>query len=425
MSTTDPAAARAGLEPYFDALSAPTSLAGVLTADWGVAIVGAVSVLVLTAGAIVVLSIALASAAIPGTIDLGRDAAQGFGLVPSAFGAGTTVSAGHGANFVGLSIACAAFPLMLYPVLATWIYIRFVSARLVDDRRRLVAFPVKLALLSSAAIGGLAFALPSPPTSGQALDGFTVRTNTATATAGAFCIVLAVAVHYVGRRVLLMRVIPQRRSATSPFVSGVAHGVGAALALVVLGAMIAVPAGVAASNSTRERVEFVSAVGAVGFNLGADTAVVALGANLHVEESSGTPSNARLDLWHFGAPPSGSRNPEPARFLLVLAPLLVLGLAAFRVARRNRGQRAGAAATSLLAFACTFALSFGLIAVVGRLNVTGVAPSPNRTGRVIIEAAVASTLGHAFLAGVIVAAIAALCTLRRPGRMQSITEPQG
>lgn len=404
MTNDSVATLRAEVEPYFDALSAPTNVLRVVIADWGLAVLGAISLLVLTAGVAIVLSVAMATAALPGTVDLGRDAALGLGLLPSAFGAPSTVSVGHGSGFLGIQIACAAIPWMLYPAFAITLFMRFVSTRMADDRRRLIVFPVKFAALSAAAIAALSLALPKPPPTGQALDGFTVRTNSLAAAAGAFCIVTAVASYFVANRVWSFRMSRSQPTVGAAVRSAIGCGLGAVFAMIVAGAMIAVPAGVAASDTTHERVQFVSAVGAVGLNLGAEVGVVAFGGNLRVSEAAGTGAN-RLDLSHFGAPPDGRHNPESVRYLLLLVPLLALALGASRLARRNRTVRIGTLLVACLVFVTTFVLASGLLALFARLDVGGFAPEPSRSGRLLVGVDVSSMVVHALVASVVVAAV--------------------
>jgi hypothetical protein len=420
----DDASHAGDIEPYVDALTARRDLLWVLRADWGLALVGAISILIVSVGVATVAGIVFLAAAVPGSIDFGRGAAFGLGTFPCMFGPTTAVTIGHGPYLVAIRIACVALPWMLYPVGATLLSVRFVWPRLVDDRRRLVAYPAKLASASAAGVAVLVAVLPGPPPLGEEIEGFTVRTSVAGAAFGAFVVVLATAGCVVLRRVQVSRSSATSNRLVAGLRSGVESGLHATVGLALLGTMIAVPAGVAAGDSTRERVEVSVAAAVFGVNAGIDTGVVAVGGVVRVLQAGDPNPTPDLDLWHFGAPPQGERNTQGARYLLLLAPLLAAGLAARSHLRRTRVASRGAVLGGLCVLVPTFALSFGVAAAVARLNLAGYSAAPNRNGALLVKADLSSAILGVSAVGLCAAVVAALVVVvrrddQRPERVSS------
>jgi hypothetical protein len=222
---------------------------------------------------------------------------------------------------------------------------------------------------------------------------------------GAFSIVALSAYVLVLRRALYVRLRMRSRFVERASIAA-ASGVAAALGLVVLGTMVVVPAGSAASDSTRERVEFATSVGFVGLDLGANAGAISLGAVVRVDRAVDPIPATRVDLSHLRAPPDEGHGDNPARFLLVLAPLVALGMGAAALLRRIRSVGVWSALAALALMILTFALSFGLIAALSRVDVGANAPPPGRSGELLMHADLGSVIAHSLLFGASVFVVA-------------------
>ena len=293
------------------------------TSDWSLVGLGAAALLgVLFAVSALVGMVA--AVAVSGTFEaLPCGAGVGAHLAFAAFGARTEVACRSAA---GAALALSFLPLFwaLTGALATEAAMRFAWPRLVDDRRRRIAYTAKLALTVGVVLGVIAGLVtggdPRGPSSfGSSLNGGEVWFYTS---------VLTWFWGWLALRRRAVRVVeppPDAVLRLRPFRRMIGEGALAFAALATGLAVVGLLFGLVVAHSGAARLGMSLGAPVVGFSLGAVLADGAMGAAL-----AGVGDHS--SLFHFGLPAGPESGAAPAWLFVAL--LLAPAVVAFAVWRR-------------------------------------------------------------------------------------------
>jgi hypothetical protein len=342
-----------------------------VTGDWPLVALGAAVLL----GAVFALSALVgmvAAVAVSGSVDaLPCGAGVGAHLGFAAFGATTEVAC---RSTTGAALGLSFLPLFwaFTGGLATEAALRFAWPRLVDDRRRRIAYAAKLALVTGVVLGLIAGMVnggnPRGPSSfGSNLNGGEVWFYSS---------VLTWFWAWLALRRRAVRVVEAPADAVvryRPFKRMAAEG-ALAFGLLATGlAVVGLLFGLAVADSGADRLGIVIGFPVVGFSLGAGLADGAMGAAL-----AGVRGHS--SLLHFGLPAHPESGAAPLwLFVVVLIAPAVVALTVWRRLHRDRPvdeQRALATGGTV---AAGFAGAAWLAALVGRVTLIAYV-GPNRAG---------------------------------------------
>jgi hypothetical protein len=339
------------------------------TGDWSLVAAGAGVLL----GAMFALSVAVgavAAVAVSGNADaLPCGAGVGAHLAFAAFGARTVAAC---RSTTGTALAVSFLPLFwaFAGGLATEAAMRFAWPRLVDDRRRRIAYAAKLAVVTGIALGIIAGIVAGGDPRGGSSFGSSLNGGEV----WFYATVLTWFWGWLALRRRAVRVLEGRPDLTlrgRPFKHMAADG---ALAFALLAAGLAVVGlvfSVVVADGGPERIGILIGFPVVGLSLGAALADAAMGAAL-----AGVTGHS--SLLHFGLParPDSGAAPLWLFAVLLLAPALV-GLAVWRRLDRERPADEQRALATGATVAAGFAVAAWLAALIGRITLVAYV-GPNR-----------------------------------------------
>ena len=339
------------------------------TGDWPLVALGA-AVLVGAVFALSALVGMVAAVAVSGSIDaLPCGAGVGTHLGFAAFGATTEVAC---RSSTGAALGLSFLPLFwaFTGGLATEAALRFAWPRLIDDRRRRIAYAVKLALTTGVVLGLIAGVVNGGNPRGR--SGFGSNLNGGEV--WFYTSVLTWFWAWWALRRRAVRVFEPRPDAVlryRPFKRMAGEG---ALAFGVLAtglAFVGLLFGVAVADSGADRLGMVIGFPVVGFSLGAALADGAMGAAL-----AGITGHS--SLLHFGLPARPDSGAAPLwLFVVVLLAPAVVALAVWRRLNRDRPADEQRALATGATVAAGFAGAAWLAALVGRVALIAFV-GPNR-----------------------------------------------
>lgn len=342
---------------------------GWVSADWPLAGLGAVVLLGLLFGVAMLVG-AVAAVAAGGSVEsLPCGAGVGAHLAFAAFAAQVAARCGHehgavlGLSFLPLWWALAAG-------VATEAAVRFGWSRLVDDRRRRIAWVAKLAVATGVLLGLIAGLVGS---GGSGDSGFVTRLNGGEV--WVYATVLTWAWGWVALRRRALRLLPRppataRLRAVTRLARPAGEGVLAfgvmASGLAVVGLLFAL----VVADGGRARIGLLVGFPVVGLSFGAALADGAMGAAL-------AGIRGYTSLVHFGLPARPESGAAPAWLMaaLLVAPAVV-AVAVWRHLERSRPAEEQGALVVGAATAAGFAGAAWVAALIGRVAVVAAVGRP-------------------------------------------------
>lgn len=347
---------------------------GWLTSDWPLVGLGVAVMLALLFG-VAALYGTVAGVAASGKLGAAPyGAALGSHLAFAAFGARTAVSFGT-QNGSSLALQFLPLPWAVVGGLAMGAALRFARARLPDERRRRIAYAVKLAMAGGVALGIIAGLLDQRS---QAGSGYRSELNGGEVWFYATVLLLVWGWYWLHRQGY--RLGPAQPTEYPPLAQRAREG---ALTFVVLAAAFAFVGLVFALvvvDRNGAQVGLLFGVPVVGLSFGAAMADFAMGAALGLGSLFAQPMG-HVSLAHFGLPPGPDAGAAPAWLFVVLlvAPAAVAAVVWRHLDRLRPTQEQDALAVGA-ATAVGFAGAAWLLALVGRIAVVAaIAPPGSRS----------------------------------------------
>ena len=349
----------------------PPLLAGIrppgwVTGDWPLVGLGAVVLLGMLFGLAALFGMAAAVAVSRSGQAAACGAGVGAHLAFAAFGARVAVRCGseHGA-VLGLSF----LPLWwaLAAGVATEAAVRFAWPRLVDDRRRRIAYVAKLALATGVVLGVIAGLVNG----GGGGSDFVSSLN-----GGEVWFYASVVTWFWGRLALrrrALRVLPPLPARLAPFARSLRVAGDGALVFGVMATGLAVfglAFALVVADGGRARTGLLLGFPVVGLSLGVAVADAAMGAAL-------AGIRGYTSLFHFGLPARPDSGAAPAWLMvaLLIAPALVAAGVWRRLERDRPADEQGALTVGAL-MAAGFAGAAWLAALIGRVAVVAYVGRP-------------------------------------------------
>jgi hypothetical protein len=346
-----------------------------LTRDWPLVGLGVTVLLgvVFAASALFGIVAGVGASGKPGAAPYG--AALGSHLAFAAFGARTAVSFGtdNGSN---LALQFLPLPWALVGGLAVGVALRFARPRLPDNRRRRVAYAVKLAMAGGVALGVIAGLLDQRSRPGS---GYRSELNGGEVWFYATVLLLLwgwLWLHREGYR--LGPALPTRHR---PLARRVREGALAFLGVAAAFAFVGLVFALVVVDRNGAQVGLLFGVPVVGLSFGAAMTDFAMGAALGLGSFFGE-SAGHVSLARFGLPPGPDAGAAPAWLFLVLlvAPATVAATVWRRLDHLCPAQEQDALAVGA-ATAVGFAGTAWLMALVGRISVFAAIAPPGAGGQ--------------------------------------------
>ena len=349
-------------------------LPGWLTSDWPLAGLG-VAVMVVLLFAASALYGAVTGVAASGDLRAAPyGAALGSHLAFAAFGARTAAGFGtKNASVLGLQFL--ALPWAVAGGLAMGAALRFARSRLPDERRRRIAFAVKLAVAGGVALGIIAGLLDQRSEAGS---GYRSQLNGGEVWFYATVLGLLWGWFWLHRQGY--RLVPALPAEYRPLARQAGEGAKTFVALAAAFAFVGLVFALVVVDRNGAQVGLLFAVPVAGLSFGAAMADFAMGAALGLGTLFGQPAG-HLSLVHYGLPPGPDAGAAPAWLFVVL--LVAPAAVAFVVWRQLEHLRPAQEQEALavgVATAAGFAATAWLLALVGRIAVVAAVVPPGTKG---------------------------------------------
>jgi hypothetical protein len=345
-----------------------------LTSDWPLVGLG-VAVMLTLLFAVTALFGAVAGAAAsgkPGAASYG--AVLGAHLAFAAFGARTAVSFGT-ENGSALALQFLPLPGAVVGGLAMGAALRFARPRLPDERRRRIAYAVKLAVAGGVALGVVAGLLDQGSAAGS---GYRSTLNGGEVWFYATVLLLAWGWFWLRRQG--HRIGPALPAGYRPLAGHASQGAGAFAVVAAVFAFVGLVFALVVVDRNGAQVGLLFGVPVLGLSFGAAMADFAMGAALGLGSLFGQPAG-HVSLVHFGLPPAPDAGAAPAWLFVVLlaAPAAVAAVVWRRLEQLRPTQEQDALAVGA-ATAAGFAGAAWLLALVGRITLLAAVAPTNTSG---------------------------------------------